>query len=220
MRVIVIKMSFWNSLQQVVSDAGTSIASINVGDTARRLVGRGEEQGDNETENTDLLDTSRSFLPPRPGCPLVVPEPTNESANNKGVEGNQNRFFPRLYGTTNFLKRVSTDTISPQTSLDQDFSTAQRTGSFKDNAQNFFNTHGRDTGTLDTNNGSTGRFNLGRPTRLNEGRSQPGSTDDFSSKRKGMSVKRSTKNSTDISKPSCFMEMPQRWAEVTDTRSG
>jgi len=213
-------MSFWNSLTQVVSDAGTSIASINVGDTARRLVGRGEEQGENETENIDLLDKSRSALPPRPGCPLVVPEPTNDCANNKGAEGNQNSFFPRLYGTTHFLKRMSTETITPQTSLDQDFSTAQRTGSFKDNTQTFFNTHGRDTGSLDTNNGSTDRFNMGKSSLLNEGRSQSGAMDDFSSKRKGMSVKRSTKNSTNISKPSCFMEMPQRWAEVTDTRSG
>jgi hypothetical protein len=211
-------MSFWNSLQQVVSDAGTSI--VNVGDTARRLVGRGEEQGENETENTDLLDTSRSALPPRAGCPLVVPEPTNDYANNKGVEGNQNSFFPRLYGTTNFLKRVSTDTVSPQTSLDQDFPNAQRTGSLRDNAQNFFNTHGRDTGSLDTSNGSTDRFNMGKSSLLSDGRSQSGTKDDFSSKRKGRTVKGSTKNSSNTSKPSCFIEMPQRWAEVTDTRSG
>ena len=215
-------MSFWNSLQQSVSDLGSSIASINVGDSARKLVGRAEEQGDPEDDNKDLLEKSHSTNPPRPGCPLVVPEPSKNSANAQGPEAAQNSFFfPRLYGTPTFLKRVSSEKTSPQnTSLDDDTSSSYRTGSIKANAQRFFGTRGLknsgDAGSIDSSNISTERFNTGN------GRTSTGATEDIPGKRKShaLSGKRSSNNSTAISRPSCFTEMPQRWAEVTDTRSG
>ena len=215
-------MSFWNSLSQMVSDAGTSISSV--GDSARKLVGRGEEPGENEAENDDSLEKSRSVNPPRPGCPLVVPDTTNDGSNNKGVEGTPNTFFPRLYGTPNFLKRVSTDTMTPQASLDQENPNTHRTGSFKAHAQKFFGTHGLtqggETGSLDSSNVSTDRFQIGKSSTISDNRSSSGAMEDFPGRRKGMSVKKGSKNSTKVSKPNCFMEMPQRWAEVTDTRSG
>ena len=218
-------MSFWNSLSQMVSDAGTSIASINVGDSARKLVGRGEEFGENETENNEAMEKSRPGLPPRPGCPLVVPEPSNDNGNNKGTEPNQNSFFPRFYGTTSFLKRSSNDQMSPQTSLDMDSTMTQRTGSLKSNAQKFFNTHGlsntgENTGSLDSPNLPQDRFNMGKPLISGDGRSQTASKDDSGYRRKGMSVKRGNQSSSKVPKQNCFMEMPQRWAEVTETRSG
>ena len=217
-------MSFWNSISQMVSDAGTSIASINVGDSARKLVGRGEEVGENEAENNDVLDKSRPGIPPRPGCPLVVPEPSNDNANTKGNEANQNSYFPRVFGTTSFLKRVSNDPMSPQTSLDQDSPMTHRTGSLKSNAQKFFETHGMpdrgETGSLDSPNHPSDRFAMGNPISISDSRSPSKSKEESDGRRKGMSVKRGKQDSRKISKPSCFMEMPQRWAEVTETRSG
>ena len=216
-------MSFWNSIQQIVSDAGTSIASINVGDSARKLVGRTESQGDNEAETVESLEKSRVTNPPRPGCPLVVPEPSNENASTKGSETTQHSFFPRLYGTATFLKRVNTDSISPQTSVESENPPSQRPGSFKANAQRFFNVHklSGDNESLEAvNGGSTDRSSMGKTTILNESRKSLASTEDYPGRRKGVSIKRSSKQSSKINKPNCFMEMPQRWAEVTETRSG
>ena len=215
------KMSFWNSISQMVSDAGTSIAST--ADSARKLVGRGEELGESEAENNDALDKSR---PSRPGCPLVIPEPSNDNANTKGNEPNQNSFWGnRFVGTTSFLKRVSNDPMSPQTSLDQDSPMTHRTGSLKTNAQRFFNTHGMpnselETGSLDSPNHPADRYSMGKSQALNDGRPPSTSKEDSSGRRKGMSVKRGKQDSGKMSKPNCFMEMPQRWAEVTETRSG
>ena len=210
-----------NSISQMVSDAGTSIAST--ADSARKLVGRGEELEENEAENNDVLDKSRPGLPPRPGCPLVVPEPSNDNGNSKGTEANQSCYFPRDFGTTSFLKRVSNEpTISPQNSLDQEPPISHRTGSLKSNAQKFFDAHGMpsrgETGSFDSPNHPSDRFNMGKS--MNDSRSSSASKDDSGGRRKGMSVKRGKQDSDKISKPSCFMEMPQRWAEVTETRSG
>ena len=209
-------MSFWNSLQQMVSDAG---------DSARKLVGRGEEQGEAELENGDSPENSRSTNPPRPGCPLVVPEPTKNNTNNKGPEGAQNSFFSRPFGTPNFLRRIaSSDTTSSQVDLDPP--STYRTGSLKPNVLRGFNNRdlkdGVDAGSIDSSNMSTDRFGIRNVTSSNDGRPSTRVIEDFPSRRKGNTVqgKRACNSSSDMSRPACFMEMPQRWAELTETRSG
>ena len=212
-------MSFWNSIQQIVSDAGTSMA--NVGDSARKLVGRSEEQCDNEIEDNDAFEKIHPANPPRPGCPLVVPDTVNDGVSSKGSETAQNSFFPRFYGKASLWQRISTDNASSQSGLDNDTSSSPRTASLKMTARKFFNAqglgNGGDAGNVDT---AQDRFTFGKDSTLHDGHSSSGGINDFSGRKKGTSVKRNIKQSPKIDKPSCFMQMPQRWAEVTDTRSG
>ena len=212
-------MSFWNSIQQIVSDAGTSMA--NVGDSARKLVGRSEDQCDNEIEGNDAFEKVHPANPPRPGCPLVVPDTVNDGVSNKGPEAAQNSFFPRFYGKASLWQRVSTDNASSQSGLDNDASSSPRAASLKMTARKFFNAqglgNGGEAGNLDT---AQDRFTFGKDSSLQEGHSSSGGIHDFSGRKKGTSVKRNMKQTHKIDKPNCFMQMPQRWAEVTDTRSG
>ena len=93
-------MSFWNSLSQMVSDAGTSIASINVGDSARKLVGRGEEFGENETESNSKalkrnkqigMETSAVKTEPKDDSIIVVDDPL-EPTENEPIDNSNEEF--------------------------------------------------------------------------------------------------------------------------------
>ena len=222
-------MTFWSSIQQIVSDAGTSIS--NVSDSARKLVGRGESQDENDDVSAAHIDSrSRTTNPSRPGCPLVVPDTTDRRNSNVGVGGpdsSQNSFgFAQLVGTTKFLRRVSSQSSSSNVVSDSS-STPQRTGSLVAAPSGWMSNQSmKSNGNSSLSGGSKSSMFSSAADRFTSissgGSSGSGDRGDDVFRRANINAhqKRKSPARSTSRKPSCFMEMPQRWAELTETRSG
>ena len=195
-------MSFLSTIQQLVSDAEDSISSLSIRDGARKLFS-GKKTEDNEKTSLPVKATT-----PRFGTPLVVPNPPEQpEAGSSSPVGAILKKVPVTL-TSGVSKTFNSDTLDITFTHRRASSLRlygggslssilpQKGASFEDGDQRYF------------------RNELDVPNKI---RKKSSIEIKFSERNQSSEKALEKLNAQSLS---CFREMPERWAEVTETRSG